>query len=105
MKETKFYNPYLYKSSVHIPNWLMEIPCHEISNSAKLIYGKLLLCCDSDGVSPYNIGATTLKQNLGMPQSMIELGLRELLVVNLIDIEDRGVIRTLNVEDLIPNTE
>lgn len=81
MNRTK-HNPKAYSPALYIPCWLSQVPTQLISNSAKILYGRLAQWSNENG-DVYR-SATQLSQEIGATVRNVERYLKELRGAGLI---------------------
>lgn len=83
IKQRKIHNPKSHAPAVYIPCWLIQIPQKELSNLAKILYGRLAQWSNTKGY--VSRSAPELADEMGCHKRVIERGLKELRDVGLIE--------------------
>jgi hypothetical protein len=79
----KIHNPKSHAPAVYIPCWLIQVPQHELSHLAKILYGRLAQWSNTKGV--VSRSAPELAVEMGCHSRVIERGLKELRDIGLIE--------------------
>lgn len=79
----KIHNPKSHAPAVYIPCWLIQVPQNELSNLAKILYGRLAQWSNTKGY--VSRSAPELSSEMGCHTRVIERGLKELRDVGLIE--------------------
>ena len=82
-----YINPYKTFVSIHIPNWLARRQRTEISQSAKLMYGRLAQYAGKEGKAFPHID--TLADEIGLKSRQAAEALRELILAGLVEMKVR----------------
>ncbi len=83
MSQRKLHNPKSHAPAVYIPCWLIQIPQHELSHFAKILYGRLAQWSNAKGY--VSRSAPELALELGCISRTVERGLKELRDIKLIE--------------------
>lgn len=81
--ERKLHNPKSHAPAVYIPCWLIQVPQNELSNLAKILYGRLAQWSNTKGF--VSRSAPELAAEIGCQPRVIERGLKELRDIGLIE--------------------
>jgi DNA-binding transcriptional ArsR family regulator len=81
--EIKSYNPKAHTPAAYIPCWLIQIPAAQLSERAKLLYGRLAQWSSTKGTVHRSV--RQLSEEIGVSSDCVERTLKELRDVKLIE--------------------
>jgi hypothetical protein len=78
----RLHNPKSHAPAVYIPSWLIQIPNHELSYMAKMVYGRLAQWANHSGKA--HRSARQISEEIGMPYRTVQNAISELKLIGLL---------------------